>query len=69
MLCSKAENIEIIEEATAKVIGREVRIRCLDDNSFAEEQDAKKAAQMDELVEKARDFAQKLNVPFNIIDE
>ncbi|HHV98013.1 MAG TPA: DNA polymerase III subunit gamma/tau [Clostridiaceae bacterium] len=69
MLCSKAENIEIIEKAVAKVLGREVRVKCIDDNAFAENRDEEKATQKDELVEKARDIAQKLNVPFNIIDE
>jgi len=69
MLCSRAENIEIIEKAVAKVLGREVRVRCIDDDAFAEKRDKEKAAQKDELMEKARDIAQKLNVPFNIIDE
>lgn len=69
MLCSRAENIEVIEKAIAKVLGREVRVKCLDDDAFSENHEAEKAAPKDELVEKARDIAQKLNVPFNIIDE
>ncbi len=69
MLCSKAENMEIIEKAAAKVLGHEVRIKCLDDIPFAENDDSKKEPQKDELVEKARDIAQMLNAPFNIIDE
>jgi len=69
MLCSRAENMDIIEKTVAKVLGREVRVKCIDDNAFAENREEEKAVQKDELVEKARDIAQKLNVPFNIIDE
>lgn len=69
MLCSKAENLEVIEKATEKIVGREVRVRCLDSDTFVEKCAPEPSAPKDELVEKARDIAEKLNVPFNIIDE
>lgn len=61
-LVSKAENIEVIETVAAKKLGRNVRIKCIDEN------EAKDKAMVDQLIEKARDVAEKLDVPLNVID-
>lgn len=69
MIVSKAENAEILEEAVSKKLGRETRIRCVDEESLIESAPAAAGEEKDEAVEKARDIAKKLNVPFNVIDE
>ncbi|MCR4436901.1 MAG: DNA polymerase III subunit gamma/tau [Clostridiales bacterium] len=66
---SKLENMEVIEAALSKSLGREVRVKCLEESDVNDGPAVQEAEEKDELVEKARDIAQKLNVPLNIIDE
>ncbi|MCX7921045.1 MAG: DNA polymerase III subunit gamma/tau [Clostridia bacterium] len=72
MLVSKAENLEVIEGIVAKKLGREVRVKCIDENSVnSNSQDANGQAEQDkdELIEKAQDIAKRLNIPVNVIDD
>lgn len=72
MLISKVENLEIVQGMLSSKLGREVRVKCLKEDEFAEGQPESKTEvkeEKDELVEKAQDIAKRLNVPVNIIDE
>jgi DNA polymerase-3 subunit gamma/tau len=66
---SRAENIEIIETAASKILGRDIKVKCLDGDSLAVTPVKKPAAEKDEFVEKARRLAERAGVPFEIIDE
>ncbi|RCX18270.1 DNA polymerase-3 subunit gamma/tau [Anaerobacterium chartisolvens] len=70
MVAAKAENLEIIEAAASKKLGREVKIKCLSEGDVqtntGQEQDAPPE---DELMATARELASKANVPLNVIDE
>ena len=63
---SKSENAEILENYIGKRLGREVKIKCVDSEDVIEN---KKEGGNDELVEKAKAIAEKLNAPLDIIDE
>ncbi len=63
---SKSENAEILENYIGKRLGREVKIKCVDSEDII---DNKKEGSNDELVEKAKAIAEKLNAPLDIIDE
>ena len=69
MLVSKAENLEILENAASKKLGREVRIKCLDEESLAGMQKVEQKEERDEFIEKAQDIANRLGVPLDVIDE
>lgn len=62
-IIARAENIEAIQDALAKKLGREIRVKCMDAGASMVEQ-AK-----DEFVEKVEDLAKRVNLPVNIIDE
>lgn len=65
MLVSKAENLETIEGVLQKRLGREVKVKCIEEGNIpVSEQEPK-----DEFVEKAQNLANMLNAPLNIIDE
>ena len=66
---AKAENIEVIENAASKILGRDIKIKCVDEGSFAGAPVRKPAAERDEIAEKARSLAEKRGIPFEIIDE
>ncbi len=66
---SKAENIEVIENAASKILGRDIKIKCVDEGSFGGAPVRKPAAERDEIAEKARSLAEKAGIPFEIIDE
>jgi len=66
---SKAENLEIVEGVLSKNLGREVRVKCLDEEVLAEGPADDQPENKDEFVEKAHELAKRLDVPFNIIDE
>lgn len=68
-LVSKLENLEIVEAAVSKRLGREVRIKCLDESDLEANRQCEPAEEKDEFIEKAQDLAKRLNVPLNIIDE
>ncbi|MFZ5987827.1 MAG: DNA polymerase III subunit gamma/tau [Bacillota bacterium] len=66
-LCvSKAENLEVVESYLSSALGRDIKVKCLDDEDAV---DNNKAEDKDELIEKAQNIADKLNVTLNIIDE
>ena len=66
---SKAENMEIIEKIASSKLGREVRIKCIDEPALPSRHTAGSKAGEKGFVERAEDFARKLNVPLEIIDE
>lgn len=66
MYVSKAENLEVVESCLCKCLGKEVRVKCLDEEDTV---DTSKKEEKDELVEKAQNIADKLNLNLNIIDE
>jgi len=66
MLVEKSENLEVIEECLRECLGKEVRVKCFDEEDIV---DTGKNDEEDKLVEKAQDFAQKFDVEVNIIDE
>ncbi|MDQ2086546.1 DNA polymerase III subunit gamma/tau [Herbivorax sp. ANBcel31] len=63
---SKPENAEVVESHLCNFLGREVKIKCIDETETV---DTVKSEEKDELVEKARDIAKKCDVDLNIIDE
>ncbi len=65
MLVSKAENAEVVEALVGKKLGREIRVKCLDEAELKE----RKFEEKDEFMEKVQDIARKLNTPLNVIDE
>jgi len=67
--CSKAENIEIMEEAAGKILGQEIKVKCIDEDAITTDSKNNPPDESDEVVEKAQELAEKLNVPLNIIDE
>jgi len=69
MNVSKSENIEVVEEALSKVLGRPIRAKCLDEEDLIQSFPKKQNLENDEFVRKAKSLADKLNVPMNIIDE
>ena len=72
MLVSKAENMEIIEEALEKKLGRVIKVRCISEQDLSEvpvDEKKKDVNDRDEFIDKARNMAEKLNVPYNIIDD
>ena len=66
---SKAENIEVIESAASKIMGREIKVKCLDEDSLVGAPTKKPTVEKDEFVEKARSLAERAGIPFEIIDE
>lgn len=68
-LVSKLEHLELIEEAALKITGHEMKIKCLDEESFNKAPVKAKPSVNDELVEKARSIADKVGLPLEIIDE
>lgn len=69
VVISKAENLEIIQDAAAKVLGHEVRLKCLDEDSLENSSAPAPAEEKDDFVEKARSLAERAGVPFEVIDE
>jgi len=69
MILSKPENQEIIAEAISKRLGREIRVKCVDEEDVARGMEEGKREKKDELTQKAQDIAKKLNMPLDIIDE
>jgi DNA polymerase-3 subunit gamma/tau len=68
---STQDNIQILEELLSKNIGREVRIKMLNEDFFEMKMEQQKQ-EKDEYVEKAQVLSKKLNVPLdkiNLIDE
>jgi len=53
----------VIEECLRECLGKEVRVKCFDEEDIV---DTGKNDEEDKLVEKAQDFAQKFDVEVNI---
>ena len=68
-IVAKAEHMETLEETASKVLGVEVKIKCLDEEAVGKEQKKAAGEPRDEFVEKARGIAEKAGVPFEIFDE
>jgi DNA polymerase III subunit gamma/tau len=72
MLISKTENLEVLEGLLSSKLGREVRVKCLNEEDLAaagsESQD-KPPEEKDEFMEKAEALGKRLNMPINVIDE
>ncbi|MCX8129579.1 MAG: DNA polymerase III subunit gamma/tau [Clostridia bacterium] len=69
MVVSKAENLETVEAVVSQKLGREIRIKCIDEEDLTSSRKETAAEESDELVDKAKNLAERLNVPLNIIDE
>lgn len=69
MNVSRVENLQVVEGAVSKNLGREVRIKCLDEEDVVEVSTKDPVKEKDDFVEKARELANRLNAPLNIIDE
>lgn len=69
MLVSKPENTEVLESTLQKLLGREIRIKCLDEEDVAGSVKPSGTELKDEFVEKAKEIADRMNIPLNIIDE
>lgn len=68
-IVAKPENLEVLEGIIANKLGREIKVKCVDEESLKNEKKESNKAEKDELVEKARDIAKRLNTSLNIIDE
>lgn len=68
-MIAKPENMEAVEAAAGRVLGVEVKIKCLDEEGLEHTQQKAPCEVQDELVEKARSIAEKAGIPFEIIDE
>lgn len=69
MMVSKAENLEIMQNAVRKVLGRELAIRCVSEEEAGRDKPKAGEKKNDTAEEKARELAAKLEVPLNIIDD
>ncbi|MDP4182208.1 MAG: DNA polymerase III subunit gamma/tau [Bacillota bacterium] len=67
-LLSKAENTELIENAIKDKIGKDVHVKYFDENTLIDKKSTEKNKD-DEMVKKAQELADMLNIPLNIIDE
>jgi len=68
-MVSKVENAEVVEGLLNKRLGREVRIKCVDEATTSGGKKDKIKEGKDEFEEKAQNIAKRLNTPFNVIDE
>jgi len=69
MMLSKAENLEVIESVLSKKLGRQIKVKCLDEEDLEEGSGTEEAQEADDFISKAQDIADKLDIPINIIDE
>jgi DNA polymerase-3 subunit gamma/tau len=67
-ILSKAENIELIENALKEKMGRDVKAKCLDEDSLGDNIE-KENKDEDEFIKKAQELADRFEMPVNIIDE
>lgn len=66
---SKTENLEVVEAAASKRLGRAVRIKCLDENDTGNKQEDTKTEPKDEILERLRSIEKEHNIPVEIKDE
>jgi DNA polymerase-3 subunit gamma/tau len=69
MLVSKTENLEVVEAAVSKKLGREVKIKCLSENDLIDNQKTPSDPVGDAFMEKAKNISDRLHMPMNVIDE
>lgn len=68
-LLAKAENIEAIEDAASKVLGRAVKVKSIDEDSLGAVFAKPPVPEKDELVENIKGRVENTGVTFDIIDE
>jgi len=66
---SKPEHIEIIKEAVLRITGREMNIKCLDEESIISSPGSAKPEQKNPLLDKAGSIAKRAGLPLEVIDE
>lgn len=66
---SRLEHLKTIEEAVRRVAGREMKVKCLDEDVVQKTFSAAKPSEGSELLKKARNIADKAGLPFEIIDD
>ncbi|MGI6776798.1 MAG: DNA polymerase III subunit gamma/tau [Acetivibrionales bacterium] len=68
MNVSKAENIEVLQSILSKKCGRDIEVRCFDEDSFSLGEKKQPVKEKDDLLVKAQKLAKTLDTPLNIID-
>lgn len=68
-MVSKVEHIKMIEEAVHKAIGREMKIKCIDDDVLRKAAPTEKKQESSDLLKRARLIAEKAGLPLEIVDE
>lgn len=66
---SKKEHIEVIEGAASKIMGRTVKVKCINEEKFFNQHSGNKQDKKDDLLEKAKNIADKAGLPLEIIEE
>jgi DNA polymerase-3 subunit gamma/tau len=66
---SRLEHLKIIVEAALNVVGREMKIICLDESFFNKPSQGETAQENSELVSKAKNIAELAGLPLEILDE
>ena len=67
---TKLEHLKLLEEAAAKVEGREMQIKCLDDDVISRKAAVReKPSESSDLLSRARSIADRTGLPLEIIDE
>jgi len=66
---SRLEHLKIIEDAVSKVTGREIKVKCLDEDIVQKVFSSTKPSEGNDLLEKARSIADKAGLPLEIIDD
>ncbi|HEX2947391.1 MAG TPA: DNA polymerase III subunit gamma/tau [Clostridia bacterium] len=66
---SRLEHIKLIEEAAAKIEGREMQIKCLEDDIVHNKAAREKPSESSDLLSRARSIADRTGLPLEIIDE
>lgn len=69
MLVSKPDNTEVLEVALTKVLGREVKVKLLNEDDVISASRSSQTEVEDEFDEKVREIAKRINGPVNFIDE
>jgi len=71
VLVSKAENLELVQAYLGKKLGKEVRVKCIDEGDLKEVQATAPIENTEEtdFIEKAQGLADRFKMPLNILDE
>jgi len=67
-ILTKLENVELIENALKDKLGRDVRVKCIDEDSIGANLEKVKKEE-DDFVKKTQELAEKFDMPIDIIDE